>query len=120
MSLMGTTEWWNDGKFVEKPKLDRSRKWPFLLAFLFLRLMAFTPCMVSQTKSTPVKQAAARSAWAKKTLKQLSLEEKVGQLIMPAFRGIYLNSHSLEFKEIERQIQKNRVGGFILFAGDVY
>jgi beta-glucosidase-like glycosyl hydrolase/CubicO group peptidase (beta-lactamase class C family) len=82
--------------------------------------MAFTPCMLSQTKSKPVKPAAVQSAWVKKTLKHLSLEEKVGQLIMPAFRGIYLNSNSAEFKEIKRQIQKIHVGGFILFAGDVY
>src|SRR5439155_7431530 len=120
MSLVGTTQWWNDGKSVLQLKLDRSRKWPFLLAFLCLRLMAFAPCMLPQTKSKPVKRAAVQFTWATKTLKQLSLQEKIGQLIMPAFRGTYLNSQSAEFKEIERQIRKNHVGGFILFAGDVY
>jgi beta-glucosidase-like glycosyl hydrolase len=39
---------------------------------------------------------------------------------MPAFQGVYHSSGSLEFKEIQRQIQENHVGGFILFAGDVY
>ncbi len=39
---------------------------------------------------------------------------------MPAFQGTYISSVSAEFREIQRQIQKNHVGGFILFAGDVY
>jgi beta-N-acetylhexosaminidase len=75
--------------------------------------------MVSQTKAGPVKPPL-QSAWVRKTLSTLTLEEKVGQLIMPAFQGAYLSSASTEFKEIQRQIQKNHVGGFILFAGDVY
>ncbi len=59
-------------------------------------------------------------AWVKKTFRKLSLEEKVGQMIMPAFRGIYLSSSSPEFLELKRQITHYHVGGFILYAGDVY
>jgi beta-N-acetylhexosaminidase len=75
--------------------------------------------MVSQTTARRVKPTP-QPAWSKKILSTLTLEEKVGQLIMPAFQGVYLSSESPEFKEIQRQIQQNHVGGFILFAGDVY
>ena len=59
-------------------------------------------------------------AWVEKTFRKLSLEEKVGQMIMPAFRGIYLSSSSPEFLEFKHQITHYHVGGFILYAGDVY
>jgi len=75
--------------------------------------------MVSQTTTRRAK-IAPPPPWVKKTLGTLTLEEKVGQLIMPAFQGVYLSSDSLESKEIVRQIQKYHVGGFILFAGEVY
>jgi len=61
-----------------------------------------------------------RENWVDQSLLKLSNEEKVGQLIMPAFRAVYLHSKSEEMREIERQIHENHVGGFILFGGDVY
>lgn len=39
---------------------------------------------------------------------------------MPAFRAVYLHSNSPEMENIRRQIREHRVGGFILFGGDVY
>ena len=59
-------------------------------------------------------------AWVKKTFQKLSLEEKVGQMIMPAFRGIYLSSSCPDFLELKRQIKHYHVGGFIMYAGDIY
>lgn len=76
--------------------------------------------MFSQTKSQTPTKAVARDNWARRTLSQLSLREKVGQLVMPAFRAVYLHSRSGEFREIGRQLKENHVGGFILFGGDVY
>ena len=64
--------------------------------------------------------ATAKDNWVRQTLRRLSLKEKVGQLVMPAFRAVYLHSDSPEFREIERQLKENQVGGYILFAGDVY
>ena len=74
--------------------------------------------MASQTKVTSKK--SPNLAWVKKTFQKLSLEEKVGQMIMPAFRGVYLSSSSPELLELKRQIKQRHAGGFILFAGDVY
>ncbi len=76
--------------------------------------------MALQAKSRSPKRSAVQNTWVKKVLNQLSLEEKIGQMIMPAFRGTYLHSISAEFRETERQIREKHVGGFILFAGDVY
>jgi len=76
--------------------------------------------MSSQTPSRFPSKTIKRESWVDQTLHKLSNEEKVGQLVMPAFRAQYLHSHSEEMREIERQIRENHVGGFILFGGDVY
>jgi beta-N-acetylhexosaminidase len=88
----------------------------FLPAFL---LFAFSSRpMTSQTSRSP-SNTVTRS-WVDLTLSKLSNEEKVGQLVMPALRAVYLHSKSEEMREIEQQIRENHVGGFILFGGDVY
>ena len=76
--------------------------------------------MSSQTPSRSPSKTVKRESWVDQTLHKLSNEEKVGQLIMPAFRAVYLHSKSEEMREIDRQIRENHVGGFILFGGDVY
>ncbi len=70
--------------------------------------------------SSLVPGTSVRLNWVASTLKRLPLEAKLGQLIMPAIRGIHLNEASPEFQQIGRQLEKTRVGGFILFEGDIY
>lgn len=58
--------------------------------------------------------------WAEKQLKQMSLEEKVGQLISVGINATYLNQESEAFKALRHQVVDNHVGGIILFRGPVY
>jgi beta-N-acetylhexosaminidase len=90
-------------------------RWSGIILSAFLMPMA----MSRYTAANPVNSTPDED-WVTQVLNQLSLEERVGQLVMPAFRGMYLHNSSPEFEEIERQICKNHVGGFILFAGEVY
>jgi beta-N-acetylhexosaminidase len=86
-------------------------------------LLLFASSIQPMTPQTPSRSSAKtvkREGWVDQTLRKLSTEEKVGQLIMPAFRAVYLHSESEEMREIERQIREHHVGGFILFGGDVY
>src|SRR5689334_16366710 len=66
--------------------------------------------MSSQTPSRSPSKTVHREGWVDQTLQALSTEEKIGQLIMPAFRAVYLHSKSEEMREIERQIHENHVG----------
>ena len=50
--------------------------------------------------------------WAAKTLKKLSTEEKIGQLIMPWARVQFLNSKSPEYLALRENLIKYHVGGF--------
>ncbi len=50
----------------------------------------------------------------------MSLEEKIGQLISIGINAHFLNQESDEFRELQRQVEQNHVGGIILFRGPVY
>ncbi len=69
---------------------------------------------------SPNPENSVQSNWVTATLQRLSLEAKLGQLIMPAIRGIHLTEASGQFQRIQHQVKKTRVGGFILFEGDIY
>ena len=51
-----------------------------------------------QPPAKPRAAAPAPSGWAEKTLKGLTLEEKIGQMIGVRAFGIYTNPRSPEFK----------------------
>src|SRR6185437_10198319 len=73
-------------------------------------------------KAKPYSRHASKNAikWADKQLKQMSLEEKVGQLISVGINATYLNQDSAAFKALRHQVVDNHVGGIILFRGPVY
>jgi beta-N-acetylhexosaminidase len=59
-------------------------------------------------------------SWAEKTLKKMSVDEKVGQLIHVGINARFANQDSAFFKELKRQVVDNKVGGIIFFVGPVY
>ncbi len=58
--------------------------------------------------------------WADKQLAQMTLDEKIGQMIHIGVNASYLNQESAAFKELKRQVTENHVGGIIVFVGGVY
>jgi beta-N-acetylhexosaminidase len=52
--------------------------------------------------------------WAEKTLRKLSLEEKVGQLFMVWVRAEFLNVNSPEYLELRDTMNKYHVGAFAM------
>lgn len=70
----------------------------------------------------PYSRRASKDAlkWANKQLKQMSLEQKVGQLISVGVNATYLNQDSAAFQALRRHVTDNHVGGIILFRGPVY
>jgi beta-N-acetylhexosaminidase len=61
-----------------------------------------------------------RPSWVEDALSSLTLEEKVGQLIMARAYGSYLSSTTDEYDRLVRLVQDLRVGGLIMFQGEVY
>src|SRR5919206_4852804 len=53
-------------------------------------------------------------------LRQMSLDEKIGQMVAVGLNATFLNQESDAFKELRRQVEQNHIGGLILFRGHVY
>ncbi len=50
--------------------------------------------------------------WAASTLKRMTLEEKIGQMIMVWARVQFLNAHSREYLRLREDMRRYHVGGF--------
>jgi len=59
-------------------------------------------------------------SWVDKTLESMTLEEKVGQLIMARAFGHYISTQSDEFERLARLVQDLKIGGVAMFQGDIY
>ena len=64
--------------------------------------------------------ASPGDLWADRTLKSLSLRDKIAQLILVRVPGKFLNRSSEDFQAIQNEIRKNHIGGLVLFAGNIY
>jgi len=86
-----------------------------LLAALLLGLLASTAgALDAKAGKQADKQAAA---WVKKTLAKMTLDEKVGQLVVPGLNGVYTPIDSEAQDKLERLVREGRVGGFHVFGG---
>jgi len=79
---------------------------------LLLALLA--SAAVARDPNPSDKQAAA---WVKKTLARMTLDEKVGQLVVPGLNGVYTPIDSEASEKLERLVREGRVGGFHVFGG---
>ncbi len=84
------------------------------LFVIFTLLVIIVPQMIfAQTKIDK-----AGEVWVEKTLKSLTLREKIGQMIVTGVLGDYKNVNGEKFAEIKKQIVENKVGGFVFYRGD--
>jgi beta-N-acetylhexosaminidase len=58
------------------------------------------------------KPAPAEANWVEKTLASMSIDEKIGQLIIPATVGMFLSQDSEVFQQARRDITEFHVGGY--------
>jgi len=62
----------------------------------------------------PIRHTAAGDKWAEKTLRKLTVEEKVGQLFMIWCRASFLNVESPEYRQLREAMEKYHVGSFAM------
>ena len=55
--------------------------------------------------------------WVHATLKKLTVEEKVGQMIVSSFHSNFMSTDSSEFEELVTAVHEQKVGGFHVFGG---
>jgi beta-N-acetylhexosaminidase len=84
-----------------------------LSAFSVLLLMTIS-LRAQKTSPKNIRRPAASSAWVEATLKKMTLREKIGQMLMPYYFGVFTSTDSADYKELLHQVEENYVGGFIL------
>ncbi|HEX3703932.1 MAG TPA: glycoside hydrolase family 3 protein [Vicinamibacterales bacterium] len=62
---------------------------------------------------------AAGTRWVEQTMKQLTLDEKVGQLIVASFDSNFVSTDSDTFDALARLVRDYHVGGFHLFGASI-
>ena len=63
-------------------------------------------------------EATEQSAWVEQSLGEMTMEERVGQLLMPDTTGVLIHEESREFARLVHAIENLGVGGFIIYNGD--
>ncbi len=94
--------------------------------FSFLVLLGLNLNSLAFTASARAEQARiwtpSKKAWshADKLLRKMSVEEKVGQLVHVGINAKFANRESPFFKDLERHVVENKVGGIIFFGAPLY
>jgi beta-N-acetylhexosaminidase len=66
-------------------------------------------------KTAPLKsRRTGTSPWVEGTLKKMTLREKLGQMMMVYYFGVFTSTESPEYKEMLHELEDNHVGGLIL------
>lgn len=89
---------------------------------LSLLVIGLSVQLPAQTTITPQKFEPSKAAWkwADKRLKDMSVEEKVGQLIHVGINAKFANQDSEYFQGLKRQVVDKKIGGIIFFGAPIY
>lgn len=87
--------------------------WRMLRAIALTLLVAL---LAFPATAQPPLDKTART-WVETTLKKLTLEQLVGQLVFAPFNSTYLSSDSDEYDALAKLIHESHIGGVIAFGG---
>jgi beta-N-acetylhexosaminidase len=59
---------------------------------------------------------SSQTSWVEKTLAGMTVDEKIGQMLMPAVVGTFIGQDSERFQEIRRNITEYHVGGYLMLG----
>jgi len=98
--------------------MKKISKGSFFILFLFL-LILIVNCARVVYKPTLVFDPS-EAKWVEKVLGKMALEEKIGQMVAWRYSGHFVNRDSDYLERLESLIVKRKIGGLILFGGEVY
>lgn len=83
-----------------------------LLAALALLVPAAAPGQEAPGSAGRARRGSA--AWVETTLRRMTLDEKLGQLLVVGYFGGFLSAESGAYRELMRMVERNHVGGFVV------
>ncbi len=98
--------------------MKKSSKGSYLILLFFLVVLTATCARVVVKPSLTFGPSEAK--WVEKTLRKMTLEEKIGQMVACRYSGHFVNKDSDYLEGLESWIVKRKIGGLILFGGEVY
>lgn len=84
---------------------------PALFSLMMPPVRAQKNSRAPRVKTAP---PAASSKWVEQTLQKMTLREKLGQMLMVSYFGVFNSTESPAYKEIIHQVEENHVGGLII------
>lgn len=86
------------------------------MRLLVALLLVWVPASAGTDRLKPV---STRDRWVEKTLKSMTVDEKIGQMLMPGNPlGAFRNVDSDEFSKIRAEVVDYHAGGYHVFGGD--
>jgi beta-N-acetylhexosaminidase len=84
-----------------------------------LLLLATVATVTAGALQTPLPDTLDKAAmtWVDGTFKKMTLEDKVGQLVVSSIRSTYLATDSDAFDQLTQKVKQLRLGGFHVFGG---
>jgi beta-N-acetylhexosaminidase len=102
----------------DQPGIRAMRKLNRWLLLLALSLMATTGSSQKTPRAPaapkPAKLSAEGERWVSQTLKQMSLDEKIGQLFAVWAYGSFLSTESQDYKDLLRDVEEKHIGTFAI------
>lgn len=86
-----------------------------IIALLLLMISCAKVMIKPELVTTP-----SGSKWVRKTMAKMTLEEKIGQMVSWQYTGEFFNRDSDYMQDIKSLIINRKLGGLILFGGEVY
>lgn len=86
------------------------------LSVLLLLLLMTSPGRAQKKSAAKAQHPAATAsanAWVEATLKKMTPREKLGQMLMIYYFGVFTSAESADYKELIHQVEENHVGGLI-------
>ena len=99
---------------IERPRRRILRP---ICVWLGAAVLAAAACAPRTPVSKPSPAAIDARAWAGEVLAGLSLEQKIGQLIVPVLPGGFANIQDASLRHAQRLVREQHVGGFLVASG---
>src|SRR6266404_8013959 len=86
------------------------KRLPIAIILITTLTLALLPALIGAPQDP-------RADWVASTLKNMTLDEKIGQMIMPQTEGAFANFNSDYIQRQKARITSMHVGGFIVSRG---
>jgi len=83
---------------------------------VLLLALAVPGCVRAPAPAVTPRLAPPDNGWVARTLRKMTVEEKVGQMIACRFTAEFRNGDSAYIRELESLVARSGIGGLILFA----